>query len=180
MNNEQKIESATNDVVSMFRERVNNHLKEILAATNFANVLKEHFSSHPKEYSLWLKSSGNDYGTMCCNLVNRLNKELECVRLKSSAYTKIEKELKTMMAQMKSRMNETDAGNGFSKDVIELQNEIVKKQKQLERLEAFTDEDVSYTKNNLSALIDKVRTELLDLVPVSEPSDMEARKAVVF
>lgn len=85
-----------------------------------------------------------------------------------------------MMAQMKSRMNETDAGNGFSKDVIELQNEIVKKQKQLERLEAFTDEDVSYTKNNLSALIDKVRTELLDLVPVSEPSDMEARKAVVF
>lgn len=84
------------------------------------------------------------------------------------------------MAQMKARMNESDGGNGFSKDIIELQNEILKKQKQLERLEAFTDEDVSYTKNNLSALIDKVRTELLDLVPVSEPSDIEARKSVTF
>lgn len=82
MINEQTTEQAeTTDVVSMFKKQVSEHLKEIRAASNFANVLKEHFKAHPKEYTNWLKSSGNDYGTMCCNLVNRLNKELECVRL---------------------------------------------------------------------------------------------------
>lgn len=174
MNEENNISSSTN-VVDVFKSEVKHNLKEMLASANFVEVVRNHFKQNPEEFSQWLKKYGNDHSTMCCKLSNLLNKELEDVPVKNKEYEKLEKENK----ELSSRMSQL-GGNGFNEEVTRLCTEIQKNQNKLSKLSSITYEDLSYTKNNLSALIDRMKIALMDITPKTEPSDVEARRAIAF
>lgn len=174
MNTETNTTSSTN-VVDVIKNEINNNLKEMLASANFVDVVRNHFKNHPEEFSQWLKNCGNDHSTMCCRLTNLLNKELEEVPVKNKEYEKLDKENKELIAKMSSM-----DGNGFQEDVTRLCEEIQKNQKRLSNMASTTYEDLSYTKNNLSTLIDRMKVALMDITPKTEPSDVESRKTMSF
>lgn len=177
--NEETNNVSSSNVVDVIRNEIKNNLDEMLAAANFVDVVRNHFKNNPEEFSQWLKKYGNDYSTMCCKLTNQLNKELGEVPVINKEYEKLEratKELKAKMASMCANGN----SDGFSQEVTSLCTEIQKNQKKLGNMTSTTYEDLSYTKNNLSTLIDRMRVALMDITPKTEPSDVEARKTIAF
>lgn len=168
-------QSTTITVVDVVKNEIKNNLKEILASANFVDVVRLHFKTHPDEFSKWLKDCDNDFSSMCCKLTNLLNKELEEVEVKNEEYETLENTTKILVAKMNSL-----TGNGFSQAVTSLCTEIQKNQKKLQNMSQTTIKDLSYSKNNLSALIDRMKNSLMDITPITEPSDNEARKKLVF
>ena len=177
--NEETNNVSSSNVVDVIRNEIKNNLDEMLASANFVDVVRTHFKNNPEEFSQWLKKYGNDYSTMCCKLTNQLNKELNEVPVINKEYEKLDKANKVLREKMAS-MCANGNGDGFSQEVTSLCTEIQKNQKRLEHMTPTTYEDLSYTKNNLSTLIDRMKVALMDITPKTEPSDVEARKTIAF
>ena len=172
--NEQNTNAHTT-VVDVIKNEIKNNLKEMLAAANFVEVVRTHFKNNPDEFSEWLKKNNNDHSTMCCRLTNLLNKELEEVQVKNKEYEILEKATKELIEKMNSL-----SCNVLSPEVTSLSTEIQKNQKRLQNMTSTTYEDLSYVKNNLSSLIDRMKIGLMDITPKTEPSDIDARKTISF
>lgn len=165
-------------ITSAIRESIRNNYIVMGSDVYFANEVRNYFVNHPMEYTQLLKEHHNDFQNLVCDLTVELNKLLIAVPVKNKEYATLENENNTLAKKIQQLIAE---GTSITDPVISsLQQSIVDIQKKLKKMDAVEEKDLSYKSTQLSGLINKMGAALSEIVPDSEPSDIDNRAKVVF
>ena len=180
------MEDKTNDRDLLFKEleekfsvELKDRLMEMEAAANFATFVRLYYKERPQEYAKVWKLHGNDYGRMCCSIVNTLNRMMLVIPTDNPKWT----EQKTLLDYQMARLGKLSSGEPSEsalKEIKDIQAEVARIQKKMKSLPPTKEMDRSYKGWDLSNLIEKVKTELMTVVPDAEPSDIDTRRTVKF
>lgn len=173
-----KDENTKIDLFSTIREYLKIDTFNMLSDAYFANVIRDYFIHHPQDLTCELKKMKNDYPNLCTNIATKANDLMRNVMFSNKEYTKKEQELRAKDFELTTML--TNGKSIEDKDVLAKKMEILDIQKELAKIPPVVEEDKRFAGKNLSSFISKVSSALMDIDPVSEPSDLDVRKTIKF
>ena len=170
-------------IVSVIRDKIKENLTGMRSDTYFANEVRNYYNANPKEYVALLKLFHNDLTNTVCFLVDKLNPLLSSIPVTNNDYAKLEKENKSYIEQMENLQKAQGDMTTLEKTKVEyeeLSKKVQSNQKKMSHMTKIEEKDYSYQSTHLSGLINKVQNALSEIVPETEPSDLDVRNTVTF
>ena len=170
-------------IVSVIRDKIQENLTGMRSDTYFANEVRNYYNANPKEYVALLKLFHNDLTNTVCFLVDKLNPLLSSIPVTNNDYAKLDKENKSYIEQMENLQKTCGDMATLEKTKVEyeeLSKKVQSNQKKMSHMTKIEEKDYSYQSTHLSGLINKVQNALSEIVPETEPSDLDVRNTVTF
>ena len=159
---------------------VKDNLMDAHSAGLLANRIRQYFITHKDEYNGLLKNYNNDYINLCADLVSAINNEFKDVPSKNPEVVKLESQYNGVKHDLEQLRKNNPNIDPTDKTLCALYTKLTKIQDNIAKLPNTTMEDLRYKSTGLTGLLNEVQDYLSDIVPDSQPSDMDARTKVKF
>lgn len=150
----------------------------ITSSAMFSQIVVDYYKQNPDEYTSLLETHGNDEGRTVKFLIETLNDLLKSVPISSKKRTQQERLVKALEHDLAEFQKDI---NNHASEYADKSKALDKAKKDLAAMPTFVHADLSYSQNNLTALVKDLTAVLTTQVqPTPKPADMAVRSKLKF